>query len=117
MTEQAIQRSIAAFLDVALPRDVFYTAVNPVPSKGKAVAGISKAMGMKAGVPDIVLCANGKFIGLEVKKEGEYLRPTQRHIHQRIKDAGGKVYTVRSIEDVEEVLAAVGVGLKGSIYG
>lgn len=115
MTEQAIQRAIAAYLDVALPDDCFYSAVNPVPAKTKAAAGISKAMGVKAGVPDLVLCHRGDFICLEVKKEGGYLSQVQKQVIQQIRDAGGIVYTVRSVEDVEQTLKELGIELRGSV--
>lgn len=115
MTEQAIQRAIASYLDVALPDDVFYTAVNPIPGKTKAAAGISKSMGMKAGVPDLILCFNGKFIGIEVKKEGGYLSKSQKVVHAHIEHAGGRIFTVRSIDDVQELLNALGIELRGSV--
>lgn len=114
MSEDAIQRAIASYLDVALPPDCFYTAVNPKPFKSKAAAGISKAMGMKAGVPDIVLCASGRFVGIEVKQEGKYLEKVQKAVHEQIGNAGGKCFTVRSIDDVEDVLNELGIEKRGT---
>jgi hypothetical protein len=115
MSEQAIQRAIASYLDISLPDDVFYTAVNPIPGKTPAAGAISQAMGMKAGVPDLLLCFNGKFVGIEVKKEGGYLDKKQKVIHAHITHAGGRVFTARSIDDVQEILADLGVELKGIV--
>jgi hypothetical protein len=109
MSEQQIQRAIAAYLDVALPKDTFWTAINPVPGKTRFAASMSKAMGMKPGVPDILIVDPEDHIWLEVKKEGGYLSKVQKAVHERIKDAGGLLYTVRSIDDVSEILDELGL--------
>ena len=43
----------------------------------------------KAGVPDIIVCLNGKFIGIEVKREGKEPTPLQNKRMEEIKYAGG----------------------------
>jgi hypothetical protein len=45
----------------------------------------------KAGVPDIIACLNGKFIGIEVKRPGKFPTPIQCGVLQRIRLAGGFV--------------------------
>lgn len=103
-SEESIQRSIASYLDVALPAGCWYTAINPIPGKTKIAAARSKAMGMKAGVPDLLIIWHGKPIFIEVKKEGGYLSKVQKEIHDHIRAAGAEVYTGRSIDDVIETL-------------
>ena len=112
-TENQIQRSIAKYLDMVLPSvlpsDSFWTAINPIPSKSIIAAANSKAMGMKAGVPDILILHEGKTIWIEVKKEGGYLSKVQKSLHMDIDAAKGSVYTARSIDDVIEILELEGV--------
>ena len=109
LTENQIQRSIAKYLDVVLPVDAFWTAINPIPGKSIVAAANSMAMGMKAGVPDILILHKGKTIWIEVKKEGGYLSKVQKSLHMDIDTAGGAVYTARSIDDIIEILELEGV--------
>ena len=108
-TENQIQRSITKYLNIVLPSHVFWTAINPIPGKTVIAAANSKAMGMKAGVPDIVIIAGGDAIWIEVKKEGGYLSKVQKAIHADIQNAGGRVYTARSTDDIAEILLIEGI--------
>lgn len=42
------------------------------------------------GDPDYILCCNGTFIGLELKKDGEIPRPSQQFKLDCIEKSGGK---------------------------
>ena len=52
-----------------------------------------------AGVPDLLMCVQGKFIGIEVKMPGN--APTAlQYVHmERIKTAGGGAAWVNNVED------------------
>jgi len=54
-----------------------------------------------AGLPDIIVCYRGRFIGLEVKNPGEKhkVSAVQELVHRMIRDAGGKVYVVSSVAE------------------
>lgn len=55
---------------------------------------------MMAGLPDIIACVDGKFIGLETKMpDGGDPTVIQQLIHRKIKLAGGKAFVVRSVGD------------------
>ena len=86
MREQAIQAKIQKYLI----------------SQGYYVVNVMKAS--RAGVPDLLVCVDGVFVGLEIKNETG--RPTDLQLHNisRINDAGGVAGVVRSIQDVEELL-------------
>ena len=43
----------------------------------------------KAGVPDIVCCINGKFVSIEVKREGKEPTALQEARMKEIREAGG----------------------------
>ena len=65
---------------------------------------------MMAGLPDIIVCAKGYFIGLETKlpETRENVSPRQHYVHGLINSAGGKATVVCSpaeaIRVVKEVL-------------
>lgn len=43
----------------------------------------------KSGIPDILVCKNGKFIGLELKKEGGRASELQKYNIRKINEVGG----------------------------
>ena len=58
----------------------------------------------QVGVPDILCCYKGYFIGIEVKNEKGKTSPLQDINLQQIKDAGGYSLVARSVEDVKKVI-------------
>ncbi len=59
------------------------------------------------GVPDILACHLGKFIGFEVKQEGKEASPLQLYNKRRIHHAGGLCFTVRSVAEVKEIVGGL----------
>ena len=57
-----------------------------------------------SGVPDIVCCYRGRFLGLEVKRPGGRLTPLQERTLARISAAGGIARRVESVEDVKDII-------------
>jgi hypothetical protein len=107
--EQALQRAIVQWMTLCLPPQVFWTAINPVPAKSKAAAGISKALGMRAGVPDILVIYQGKAVLFELKAAKGYQSDTQRDVANQLNLAGSAVRVARSIEDVVAGLNEFGI--------
>ena len=70
---------------------------------------------MMAGLPDIIVCANGLFIGLETKVPGKLgnTSESQKRVHTKIRAAEGSVYVVasvsRALEVVQETLVKAGI--------
>jgi len=58
----------------------------------------------KKGCPDILLCKDGCFIGLEVKTAKGRQGKAQVEVQKRIEARGGKYYVVRSIDDVSAII-------------
>jgi hypothetical protein len=57
------------------------------------------------GVPDrLALLAKNKVAFIEVKKEGETLRPIQRKRKKQLENLGFKVYVLDSKEQVKEII-------------
>ena len=59
------------------------------------------------GVPDIICCYKGRFIGLECKLPGGRLTELQKRAIEKINRAGGIACRVESVEDVKCGLARV----------
>ncbi len=63
---------------------------------------------VKAGLPDIIACYRGLFVGLETKLPGAPgATPIQLHVHQEIRNASGCAYVVRSVADVIGILRSL----------
>jgi len=86
MREQQIQAKIQKYLQ----------------GQGYYVVNVMKAS--RSGVPDLLVCIEGTFVGLEVKTD--IGRPTelQKYNIAQINDAGGIAGVVRSVKDVEELI-------------
>lgn len=57
-----------------------------------------------SGVPDIVCCYQGRFLGLEAKLPGGRLTELQKRAIDKINRAGGIARRVESVEDVRAVI-------------
>lgn len=58
----------------------------------------------EVGIPDILVCYKGKFLGLEVKLPGETPSPVQRKVLGEIERAGGIAAAVTTVEEVARLL-------------
>lgn len=64
---------------------------------------------MMAGLPDIIVCARGKFIGLETKmpNDRENVSPRQRLVHSMIENAEGVTAVVCSPAEALKFISEV----------
>jgi hypothetical protein len=112
--EAALQRAVAAFLDVALPDDAWWSAVGH--GGGGLVRGAQlKAMGVKAGFPDVHVLWRGIPIYIELKSTTGALSDEQKAVRDAIRKSGGLWHMARSVEQVEQALVSWGVTLRASI--
>lgn len=91
------------------PDGPWWTAVNPKPAKSRAVALASKAMGMRAGSPDIVLCWRGRFLGCELKTSVGKLSDAQQKEHPALRSSGADLATPRNVREFVAWLRGHGV--------
>lgn len=104
MKEAAIQRGIAAYLAASLRPPTAWTAIGHG-GGGKVRGAQLKAMGLKAGWPDlIVMHPNRGLIGLEIKTDIGRQSPEQKSVMREFTDAGGYYFICRSIDQVEAAL-------------
>jgi len=71
---------------------------------GPACWVIKAAVCNERGVPDILCCYRGRFVGLEVKTAKGRISGPQRVQNDRIRRACGRAVVVRSVADVRVVL-------------
>lgn len=58
-----------------------------------------------SGIPDIIACINGRFVGIEVKRsDGGQISPLQKLKLKQIENAGGVGIEARSVREVQERL-------------
>ena len=57
------------------------------------------------GIPDLLCCIYGQFVGIEVKMPGEKLRPMQRVALGEIYRAGGIAAVVETVEQGKNLLS------------
>jgi hypothetical protein len=93
MLERDLVAAIKRYLS-SLGGDVFYFKEHGGPY------GVS-------GVPDVIACYKGRFLGLEAKLPGGRLTELQKHAIAKINCAGGIARRVESVDDVKAVITQV----------
>lgn len=73
-------------------------------ARGAFVFKIHGSAFMMTGLPDVIGCHQGRFIAIEAKMVGNKPSPAQLRIHQKIRDAGGRVVVAYSVADALTVL-------------
>ena len=95
-TGQAIQADILAYV-----RQHKYVAIG-LP-KGSVLA-YKVEIASERGVPDLLMCINGRFVGVEIKGHGDTIKPIQVAQAVRIRTAGGDSFVVKSLRDFKDYL-------------
>lgn len=116
--ETQLQIAVAQFLNLALPPEVTWTAINPIPAKSKAAAGLSKAMGLRPGVFDLLFLWPIHQCGLiELKSDSGRASGNQLDFADRLSAARIPYDYCRSVLDVERALRSWGIPLKATVGG
>lgn len=63
----------------------------------------------KPGIPDLTLCLNGWFIGIEVKNQKGIVSDVQKIHLRNINKAGGIAFVARSLDEVLSKLDEEGI--------
>ena len=92
--ETSLSATIADYLDRA---GIYHERINSGMARGPKGGWIHLA---RAGTPDRFLCLNGRFVALEVKVPGQQPTQEQCAIHERIRQSGGIVVVVESLNQV-----------------
>ena len=100
MSESDIQKLIMEYLRIRYPDAL----VLRMPVQGIKRGNGRMVKNQLIGCPDLIFYLNGDLIGFEVKMPRGKVSPEQFRFHARIERAGGKVFIVRAISDVQEAL-------------
>lgn len=62
-----------------------------------------------AGLPDVIACVDGKFVGIEMKVPGKLsnVSERQKYVHSKIRQAGGHVIVATSVDQVMLIIDAI----------
>jgi hypothetical protein len=115
--EEQLQRSVVDLLRLYEARgSLTFTHCPNGGWRSKAEAGAFKAMGVRAGVPDLLVwVADGRSFGIELKSGAGKLSPAQAAWHDTVSNLGHRVYVCRSVDDVERCLRAERVPPVGTL--
>lgn len=109
--EQMLQRQIADFLRVGLGGSAWFTCF-PAGGGGRLRGAILAGMGLKPGVPDLLIIDAGRALWIELKTPKGSVSPVQKECHSHLALARSTVAVCRSLEDVIAFLHREGVPLK-----
>ena len=115
LSEDDLQIAVCEFLDVALPPDAVYFAVANGGSRNKAEAAKLKRMGVKPGIPDLVVCYRSECLFIELKTAAGVLSGIQKQMHERLDHTGFDLGVCRSVEGVEDFLLSMGIPLRALV--
>ncbi|MCW2242199.1 VRR-NUC domain-containing protein [Azospirillum canadense] len=115
--EEQFHIGVANHLEIVLPVDAWFCHVPNGGKRSKAEAARLKAMGTKAGTPDIEIVYQGRSYWIELKSASGSLSKAQKDCHADLRRAGAPVATARTLEEVETALRGWGIPLRGSVQG
>ena len=106
LKEKQIQQMCLKYLEILESQGKLYffrsgagavNTIRPNGSKGFFKSG-------KAGVPDITVCYQGKFVGFEIKTENGKQSVPQQLAQAKIESNGGYYFLVTSLQELIEIL-------------
>ena len=104
LSERVIQKGILDLLKMIKDRGAPIYAIRTASGSVTTDTGRRFSTG-RAGCPDITVCVNGLFVGLEVKTKTGRQSELQKKAQAEIERANGFYYIVRSNKDVEVALS------------
>ncbi len=116
LPEQGLHRAAAQYLDAVLPDNALWWHTPSGGYRRRTEAAIFTGLGVKAGIPDLLILSRGKLLAVELKSEGGKLTPAQKAMHQRLMLAGAVVTTVTSLDELDGFLGQL-VPLMGRVGG
>jgi hypothetical protein len=115
--EDVLQRQIVQYLDATLAGHAWFTHVPNGGRRSPIEAAIMKGLGVKPGVPDLLIIDGGRAHWLEVKRPDRKARTSdnQNDCHDALLLARCNVAVVQSLEEVEALLLQWGVPLRARL--
>jgi len=114
--EEQIQRAVVQHLKVRSMPGVFYFHPANGGRRTKAEAGIFKALGVRAGVPDLIFFYRSQIFGLELKAATGRLTPIQRQTINDMETAGARTAVANSLDEALITLECWGILRRNSSH-
>jgi hypothetical protein len=117
--EKTVQEQIESYLKTLSPDVWFFRMVVGKAFQRDERTGRERPIFYgEPGVADIVVCARGLWLELEVKSAKGTQRDTQRKHEKAIRAARGRYYVVRTLDEARAAVeATLGLASKGSSIG
>lgn len=109
--EDRLQVGVLEYLELVLPHALLFH----VPNGGRRSLTEGrkfKLLGVRAGVPDLVLVHDGKTYFFELKAPKGRVSPEQHRFGEDARIAGAGWAVVRSLDDVRNALSAWGIATR-----
>jgi hypothetical protein len=107
--EYRLQKAVVQHLTLRPAPNMYFCAIPNGGGRSSARTGaFLKAMGLRAGAPDIVLVVEGKAHGLELKATKGRLSPAQKQAANEWEAAGGSFHVASSIDAALDILTGIG---------
>ncbi len=102
--ESSLQKQVTAYLRAALPplQGVHFVIANNQHSR--------RVAGFVPGCPDVCFIVAGHLYGLELKAKRGVCAADQLLRHEEWRKAGATVYVIRSLDQVEAIIAGLRQG-------
>lgn len=116
--EEDLQKVVVRFLQVACPKLVFFTVPNQRGTRAKWEQQMLKAMGVRAGVADLVfVLPEGRVAFIELKApENGRQSADQAGFEEEVRALGAPYLICRTLAEVEGALKAWGVPMRGRAW-
>lgn len=112
--EQAIHKAVVSHLNARSEPRVFFWHTPNGGKRSMIEAKIFKGLGVRQGVPDLVILKAGSLYALELKAPGGRLSPSQRLAIAAMDECGATVATASSLDEALITLEVWGI-LKRSV--
>lgn len=107
--EQEIHKAVVLHLEMRAQKPLFFWHTPNEGKRGWVNAAALKAMGMTAGIPDLLILKDGKMYGLELKSAKGILTPSQRLVMANLGSCGAEVAVARSLDEALVTLEVWGL--------
>jgi len=96
--EQQLQRAVLQHLELRSAPNVYWFHVGNGGWRSPIEAAVFKSLGVKPGVPDLILIRDGQTHGLELKADKGRLTPVQATAHVLMRAAGAEAEVAIGID-------------------